>query len=167
MTTDPDPWPTEALYLRLEVRPDASRQEIVSAYRRLVHGAHPDAQPDDPGAAQRFREITEAYDILSDPRRRTSYDRSRASAGLDVTRPAVLGERPSDKPREHSIRSEPVALGIDLPPMRPTAVPLWAGPVRVEPGSWSMPTTPSDSLTDPVAEMASLLSDILESWWMY
>jgi len=38
---DPEPRPAEALYLRLEVRPDASRREIVSAYRRLVHGPIP------------------------------------------------------------------------------------------------------------------------------
>jgi curved DNA-binding protein CbpA len=167
VANDPDARPAEALYLRLEVTPGASRREIVSAYRRLVHGAHPDALPDDPGAAQRFREITEAYDVLSDPLRRASYDRSRAGARLEVARPTEVGESPSDRPGDHRIRPEPDSQGIDLPPMRPTAVPLWAGPVHVEPGSWSMPTTPSHPLTDPVAEIASLLSDFLESWWMY
>jgi curved DNA-binding protein CbpA len=164
---DPDARPAEALYLRLDVTPDASRREIVSAYRRLVHGAHPDALPDDPGAAQRFREITEAYDVLSDPLRRASYDRSRAEARLEMARTTEAGESPSDRPSDYRIPSESVSQGIDFPPMRPTAVPLWAGPVRVEPGSWSMRTTPSGPFTDPVAEMASLLSDFLESWWIY
>jgi curved DNA-binding protein CbpA len=162
---DPEPRPAEALYLRLEVTPDASRQEIVSAYRRLVHSAHPDAHPEDPEAARRFREITEAYDVLSDPSRRDSYDRTRARARTDMTYPAEV--RPSDKPCDHAQGSEPIMLGIDLPPTRPSAVPLWAGPVLVEPGSWSNDTNLPDSLKDSLADVASLLSEILNSWWRY
>ncbi len=164
---DPDSRPAETMYLRLEVTPDASRQEIVGAYRRLVHGAHPDTHPGDPEAAQRFREITEAYDVLSDPLRRASYDRSRAGEGPDVTRSVEARERLSDTPSDHAQRSEPIALGIDFSPMRPSAVPLWAGPVRVEPGPWSIQIDPWGSLDDPVADMASLLSEILESRWRY
>jgi curved DNA-binding protein CbpA len=161
------PRPADALYLRLEVEPDASRQQIVSAYRRLVHGSHPDAHPGDAAAVQRFREITEAYDVLSDPRRRASYDRSRVRPRLDETRPVERGVRPSDEPRDHAPSSEPIRLGIDLPPTRSSAVPLWAGPVRVDPGISSMHTNGSDPLDGPFVEMASLLSRILESWWRY
>jgi len=164
---NPEPRPSESLYLRLEVRPDASRREIVSAYRRLVHGAHPDARPGDPEAAQRFREITEAYDVLSDPLRRASYDRSRPRQRLEVSRPADVGGHSSAAASHQAQRSEPIVLGIDLPPVKPSAVSLWAGPVLVNPGTSSMPTSFSDSLDGHVAEMASLLSRILESWWRY
>ncbi len=165
MTNDPDSSPAEALYLRLEVTPDASQQQIASAYRRLVRGAHPDARPGDPEAAQRFREITEAYDVLSDPLRRARYDRSRGLERLDLTRLTNTAERPSDKTRDPARRRGPITLGIDLPPMRSSAVPLWAGPVRVEPAS--KPTTPPYSLDRPFSEIASLLSEIVELWWRF
>ena len=56
-----------AFYRRLEVGPFASHDEIVRAYRRLALGVHPDAHREDPEASMRFREITEAYEVLSDP----------------------------------------------------------------------------------------------------
>jgi curved DNA-binding protein CbpA len=158
MPKDPNSRPAEALYVRLEVRPDASRQEIVSAYRRLAHGAHPDARPGDPEAAQRFREITEAYDVLSDPLRRASYDRSRVHEQRDITRQVEVVQHTSSKPRANTQPGEAIRLGFDLSPTRPSAVPLWAGPVRIE-RSYT-----SDSLSDPSADMAWLLSRILESW---
>ena len=65
---------TPELYARLEVDPLASHEQIVAAYRRLAHRVHPDAHPDDPEAPRRFREITEAYVMLSDPARRAGYD---------------------------------------------------------------------------------------------
>ena len=64
----------EGFYLRLEVAPTASHDEITRAYRRLAHCAHPDANPEDPDAARRFREITEAYEVLGNPGRRARYD---------------------------------------------------------------------------------------------
>jgi curved DNA-binding protein CbpA len=166
MTKDPNSGTAEALYVRLEVRPDASRQEIVSAYRRLAHGAHPDARPGDPEAAQRFREITEAYEVLSDPLRRASYDRSLLHERPDVTRQADVVQQTSDKPRA-TPPGEPIRLGVDLPPTRLSAVPLWAGPVRVEPETWSKRSNSSDSLSGPSADMAWLLSRILESYPRY
>jgi len=164
---NPDPRSVEGLYLRLEVRPDASRREIVSAYRRLAHGAHPDAHPGDPEAAQRFREITEAYDVLSDPLRRASYDRSRVHERQDVIRRAEVVQHTSDKPPANPRPREPITLGIDLPPTRPSAVPLWAGPVRVEPETWSKRSKSSDFLSGPSAEMTWLMTGILESWRRY
>jgi curved DNA-binding protein CbpA len=167
MPKDPNSRPAEALYVRLEVRPDASRQEIVSAYRRLAHGAHPDARPGDPEAAQRFREITEAYDVLSDPLRRASYDRSRVHERRDVTRQSEVVQQRSDKPRANPQPGVPITLGIDLPPTRPSAFPLWAGPVRVEPETWSKRSNSLDPVSGPSADMAWLLSQILESWRRY
>ena len=62
MTADGD-----GLYQRLEVLPGASQDEVARAYRRLAHDAHPDAHPGDPDAPRRFREITEAFEVLGDP----------------------------------------------------------------------------------------------------
>lgn len=61
-------------YELLGVRHDASAEEIKRAYRRLARQYHPDARPDDPDAESRFKEITRAYEVLSDPERRRRYD---------------------------------------------------------------------------------------------
>ncbi|MGH8935533.1 MAG: molecular chaperone DnaJ [Acidimicrobiia bacterium] len=62
-------------YRVLGVSADASQAEIKRAFRRLARETHPDAIPDDPVAEARFREAAEAYEVLSDPRRRAAYDR--------------------------------------------------------------------------------------------
>jgi molecular chaperone DnaJ len=54
---------------------DAAPDEIKKAFRRLARASHPDANPDDPGAEARFREVAEAYEVLSDPQKRARYDR--------------------------------------------------------------------------------------------
>jgi molecular chaperone DnaJ len=59
----------------LGVSRDASTEEIKKAFRRLARDSHPDANPEDPTAEARFREIAEAYEVLSDPERRHRYDR--------------------------------------------------------------------------------------------
>lgn len=62
-------------YAVLGVPRDASPEEIKKAFRRLARDTHPDANPDDPSAEVRFREVAEAYEVLSDPERRRAYDR--------------------------------------------------------------------------------------------
>ena len=62
-------------YSILDVERDASRDEIKRAFRRLARESHPDANPDDPTAEARFRQVAEAYEVLSDPERRARYDR--------------------------------------------------------------------------------------------
>lgn len=61
-------------YEILGVDKKASQDEIKSAYRKLVKQYHPDLHPNDPEAANRFKEINEANETLSDPKKRSSYD---------------------------------------------------------------------------------------------
>lgn len=62
-------------YEILGVARDADPDEIKRAFRRLARETHPDANPDDPAAEAQFREVAEAYEVLSDPQKRARYDR--------------------------------------------------------------------------------------------
>lgn len=59
----------------LGVDRDASERDIKQAFRHLARRWHPDVNPDDDGAEEKFKEINEAYDVLSDPDKRAKYDR--------------------------------------------------------------------------------------------
>jgi curved DNA-binding protein len=62
-------------YQTLGVSKNASQDEIKKAYRKLARRYHPDANPGDASAEGRFKEINEAYQVLSDPDKRQKYDR--------------------------------------------------------------------------------------------
>lgn len=61
-------------YKILGVDKEADDKEIKRAFRKLAKAHHPDANPDDPQAHTRFQEISEAYEVLSDPQKRQQYD---------------------------------------------------------------------------------------------
>ena len=63
------------LYQRLGIKRGASEAEVKKAYRSLAKQLHPDRNQDNPKAAERFNQITQAYDILSDKDKRARYDR--------------------------------------------------------------------------------------------
>lgn len=102
-------------YEVLGVNRSADEKEIKRAYRRLAHEYHPDKNPDDKRAEERFKEATIAYDVLSDAEKRRMYDRtgangwnggSASSTGIDFEEAArnvgeVFGEIFGDFFRGH------------------------------------------------------------------
>merc|ERR1712071_16089 len=63
------------LYGLLEVSPEASTQEIKTAYRRKARKVHPDKNPDDPEASKLFHQLSEALKVLLDETAKAAYDR--------------------------------------------------------------------------------------------
>jgi len=72
----------DELYKTLGVSKKASEDEIKKAYRKLARQYHPDRNPGDEAAEERFKEISAAYDVLGDPEKRKEYDEAGAFAGF-------------------------------------------------------------------------------------
>jgi curved DNA-binding protein CbpA len=147
---------SDELYRRLEVATEASQDEIARSYRRLAHGTHPDAHPDDPDASRRFRELTEAYAVLSDPARRAHYDRTRHPIRERVIAPTAAW-----------IAGDPAFL-VDLGPSPAGSKYLRVGPVHVDPGSATPPhvrTNIDPTSTDPTVAARARLIMALPALW--
>lgn len=84
MSTDP--------YTVLGVKKDASAEEIQKVYRRLAKKLHPDLNPGNKQAEEKFKAVTAAYDLLGDPAKRTRYDRGE------------IDEQGTERPRQRFYR---------------------------------------------------------------
>ncbi|NER96924.1 MAG: J domain-containing protein [Symploca sp. SIO1B1] len=96
---------SRSYYKILQVSTDATIEAIKQAYRRLARQYHPDLNPDNPEAADRFKEICEAYEVLSDSVQRTQYDQGFS----DRSRTKAAGMSPQD----FYVRGAAKALKID------------------------------------------------------
>ena len=96
----PADWATKDFYQVLGVGKDATADDIKKAYRKLARDNHPDSKPGDVAAEERFKSISEAYAVLSDPTRRKEYDEQRslfgAGFGSGGFRPPRPGQRSYD-----------------------------------------------------------------------
>jgi molecular chaperone DnaJ len=78
-------------YAALGVAKDAKATEIKKAYRALARDLHPDKNPNNAEAESKFKEVSEAYDVLSDVKRRGEYDEARSLFGAGSFRPGGFG----------------------------------------------------------------------------
>jgi curved DNA-binding protein CbpA len=110
-------------YETLEVSPLASPEVIRAAYRSLMQRFHPDRNPGDPIAATRAANVAAAFEVLSDPQKRASYD-----AGLQAANRPETAATPS-------ARAEPGVAAAQVARVRPA--PVTRGPVRTAlPSQW-------------------------------
>jgi molecular chaperone DnaJ len=78
-------------YRILGVGKDASKDDIKKAYRKLAHVYHPDKNPNNKESEDKFKEVTEAYEVLSDDEKRPMYDSGRLFTGAGAYGPGGYG----------------------------------------------------------------------------
>lgn len=142
------------LYEILGVAADASREEIVHAYRRQAHSAHPDVRPGDPGASARFQAMTQAYRVLSDPARRAAYDRQRPTSPPPASPPS---RDPASGRRAGAAEIWP---GPEI----------WAGPVHIEPHGSAAPAPFPEVAAQARADRLAAILELLfpgDGWGWY
>lgn len=110
-------------YAALGVSPDASAEDIKKAFRALARKYHPDATGGDAEGAERYKEISEAYSVLSDPDRRRDYDMSRSGLNIpgfagsifdDLVESFFGGGRTRVRQRTRARRGESVEISVEL-----------------------------------------------------
>ena len=79
------------LYKVLGVSRDASQDAVQQAHRKLVRKYHPDANAEDPQAEERFKEIQQAYETLSNPQKRREYDKRFHTSSKEDSRRSPAG----------------------------------------------------------------------------
>jgi len=106
-------------YKVLEVTPEATENEIKKAYKKLAMKYHPDKNPDDPDAESKFKEITEAYETLSNLEKRQFYDNHGKDGNQEIIDPFQVFESIFGRQKNHpqQIRAPtlkvPVSLSLD------------------------------------------------------
>lgn len=90
------------LYKILNVNKDASQEEIKKVYRKLSMKYHPDRNPDDKEAENKFKEISAAYTVLSDPKKRADYDNPMSGFNINDFFNGFNG--PFGQMRRHTVR---------------------------------------------------------------
>ncbi len=133
--------PQPDYYSLLDIGRSATAAEIDRAYRRAARATHPDIHPDDTSAGERFNAVTIAYETLSDPQRRASYDR--AHTRFRPYRPV------------HVAVHQPVPVApVHLGPRRPQPEPLQ--PFRAGPAA-----TPGAA---NLFELVTAISRLIDRW---